>query len=236
MNGFRLALDNVSFHYQNNRKPPVLRGINLRLEKGDRLAVVGGNGTGKSTLLRIIARIYHPSAGAITVEGSPSIRLLNVIPGFHQENSGRDNAILSCLLQGKSRKEAEAVLPEIIAFAELEDWMDEPLRTYSTGMMARLGFAVALASNPDILLIDETLSVGDARFQRKAITAMENRLAGIQTAVVVTHDLRIVENFCSRAVWLAGGRIKLEGSVPEVNAAYLAWVAEETAASQPETE
>ena len=114
--------------------------------------------------------------------------------------------------------------------------MDEPLRTYSTGMMARLGFAVALASKPDILLIDETLSVGDARFQRKAFNAMENRLSGIQTAVVVTHDLRAVENFCSRAVWLDGGRIKLEGSVPEVSAAYLAWVAKEATGRRPETE
>lgn len=212
----------------------MLRDIDLCLEKGDRLAVVGGNGTGESTLLRIMAQIYRPSTGTLVVKGSPTIRLLNVIPGFHQENSGRDNAILSCLLQGKSRKEAEDVLPEIIAFAELEDWIDEPLRTYSTGMMARLGFAVALASKPDILLIDETLSVGDARFQRKALAAMENRLAGIQTAVIVTHDLRTVENFCSHAVWLDGGRVKRTGNVQEVSDAYLAWVAEEAAARLPE--
>ncbi len=197
-----------------------LKSINLSLYRGESLGVVGRNGAGKSTLLKLLAGILRPDSGQVTVYGSPSISLLTLQLGFSPDLSGRQNAILGALLLGYTKEEALDRLDKIIAFSELETWIDEPLGTYSSGMRARLGFAVAMELSPDILLIDEALGVGDAAFRNKSMRVMHEKFRSDQTIVFVSHAASSVKKLCNRAVWIEDGATRMEGDVAEVIDAY----------------
>lgn len=188
------------------RKVYALRDIDLEIAPGTALGVVGSNGAGKSTLLTVIAGILPPDAGTVETSGRV-VSLLELGAGFHPDFSGRENVILNASIHGMTREEIESRMDEIIAFSELEDFIDAPVRTYSSGMYARLGFAVSSALDPDILLLDEVLAVGDAAFQQKCITRMAQFQMAGTTIIFVSHSGEAVKRICDRAIWLQHGRI-----------------------------
>lgn len=206
------------------RENKALVDINLTINKGETLGLIGANGAGKSTLLQVIARILTPSSGSIEYAGNPSISLLTLMLGFSPQLSGRDNAILSALLLGYTRAETNARLERIIDFAELGDFINEPLQTYSTGMQARLGFAVAMEMSPDILLIDEVFAVGDEYFQKKSSNALMEKMRSGQTTVFVSHSAASMKELCTRVAWIDKGRTVLVGEPGPVLDAYHEWV------------
>jgi len=196
-----------------------LKNVNLQVEEGEIMGIIGRNGAGKSTLLKVISRVLIPTEGRVRIRGTIS-PLLELGAGFHPELTGRENIFLNGTLLGHSRRDIESRLAEIIDFAELGAFIDSPLRTYSSGMGARLGFAVATSWLPEILILDEVLSVGDEAFRQKC----QNRMRDFQhrgtTTLIVTHDSATVENLCSRAVWMDHGEIKAIGSAKEIVALY----------------
>jgi ABC-type polysaccharide/polyol phosphate transport system ATPase subunit len=199
-----------------------LRGVSFEVGTGEALGLIGRNGAGKSTALRVIARILPPTGGRVVVSGRVA-PILELGLGLHGELTGRENVMLQGALLGFSRAEMKRRMGRIVAFAELEEFIDAPLRTYSTGMAARLTFSVATDVDPDILLIDEVLSVGDERFQIKSEARMkEFRRAG-KTIVFVSHSARQVNETCDRAVWIHEGRGVREGPAAEVTEAYHQW-------------
>lgn len=200
-----------------------LDGLSLEVYPGESLGIIGPNGSGKSTLLRIVAGISPPTSGRILTRGRVSA-LLELGSGFHPQISGRENAVLNAVLLGLTLDEARRAMPEIIAFSELGDFIDEPMRTYSSGMFFRLGFAVAVHVRPEILLIDEVLAVGDASFQAKCLDHIATlRRQGV-TIMLVTHDLMNVPRFCDRVVLLERGQITDGGEPQAVVHNYLARV------------
>ncbi len=196
-----------------------LKDITFSVPEATVLGIIGPNGAGKSTLLRILAGIYHPTSGKINVKGRISA-LLSLGLGFHSEFSGRENIIISGLTLGLSRKQVNEISEEIIHFAELEDFIDAPMRTYSSGMYMRLAFSVSVNINPDILLLDEVLAVGDANFSQKSRARMEEFKNSGKTIVLASHDLITVENWCQQALFLYGGRIHSFGDPKKVVADY----------------
>jgi lipopolysaccharide transport system ATP-binding protein len=197
-----------------------LRGLDLEVSKGERLGLVGRNGAGKSTLLRIMAGIYPPAAGTVWRAPELSIALLSLGLGFKPELTGRENALLAAILQGMPKSQAKTQLDVIGDFTELGKFYDEPVKTYSSGMRSRLGFATGLLLDTDILLLDEILSVGDRAFRQKASEALINKLASDRTVILVNHAERPIRNICTRAVWLERGEIKTSGDVDAVLTAY----------------
>jgi ABC-type polysaccharide/polyol phosphate transport system ATPase subunit len=197
-----------------------LNDVSLDVARGEVFGVIGRNGSGKSTLLKVIARVLVPTRGRVVLHGRVA-PLLELGAGFHNELTGRENIFLNSALLGRSHKEVELLLPEIIDFAEIDDFIDAPLRTYSTGMVARLGFAVATCVRPQILLVDEILSVGDAKFQRKCMDRMYSFQAQGSTVIIVSHSMATIDSFCTRALWLKGGHTKAMGSVSEVISRYV---------------
>jgi lipopolysaccharide transport system ATP-binding protein len=206
-----LALDRVSF----------------TIEKGETLGVIGPNGCGKSTLLRVLANIYGVDGGKI-VRHCRHISLLSLALGFDPELSGRDNAIIGGMLLGARKKDVLQELDEIIHFSELEEFIDKPLKTYSTGMTARLGFSVAIRMRTELLLIDEVLGVGDGRFGVKASEALMNKIGSNQTVVLVSHLLGYIEKLCNRVLWLDHGKIVKVGRTKDVLDEYSAFVSSAT--------
>ena len=202
----------------------VLRDVSFELAAGTTLGVIGQNGSGKSTLLKLIAGIYRPTAGEVRVDGRISA-LIELGAGFHPEFSGRENVYINGIILGRTRKEIDGLMEAIIDFAELREFIDEPVRTYSSGMYMRLAFAVATHVDPEILVIDEILAVGDEHFQRKSRQRIEEFQRAGKTIVLVTHDAAAVQSFCSRAIWLDGGRLQADGPPSEVVAQYRAAVA-----------
>lgn len=198
----------------------VLDGINVNVRHGETLGIIGRNGCGKSSLLRIMAGIIAPSAGEVMLKPSVSRAVLALGLGFRVELTGRDNAYLSSILQGNSRAQARSFLKVIKEFSELGDAFEKPVRTYSAGMRARLGFSTALISHVDILLIDEVLSVGDGHFRKKAGEAIRDKIKSDQTVVFVSHSGPEIRKLCDRLVWLEQGKIRLEGEVAETLNAY----------------
>ncbi|NPV45576.1 MAG: ABC transporter ATP-binding protein [Armatimonadetes bacterium] len=196
-----------------------LKDIDLELREGDSLGIIGPNGAGKSTLLKILSRVTAPTEGVLKVRGRVGA-LIEVGAGFHQELSGRDNIFINGAILGMSRKEIQRRFDEIVAFAELEDFIDTPVKKYSSGMYVRLGFAVAAHMDPDILLIDEVLAVGDMSFQRKCIQFSRRVNERGTTVVLVSHNLAQVEAFCTNAVLLRQGNIVERGRTPEVITVY----------------
>ena len=184
-----------------------LRDVSFEVERGRSFGVVGPNGAGKSTLLKIIAGISAPTRGQLNIHASMST-LLDLGLGFHPNFTGRENIALNCSLLGLTRDQADERIPEIIGFAELDAFIDYPVRTYSTGMMLRLGFAIAAHTEADIFLVDEVLAVGDQYFQRKCIRKIEEFVEQGRTIVLVSHDLHAVRSLCHHAIWLDGGRVQ----------------------------
>jgi lipopolysaccharide transport system ATP-binding protein len=208
----------VGFHLQ----PPfwALQDVSLEIYRGETLGVIGRNGGGKSTLLRLLAGIISPDRGSIHLDTPCHISLLSLQVGFLPQLTGRENAVLSGMLLGVPRTTIEARMDKIIDFAELGDFFDQPIAVYSTGMRARLGFSVAFQADPDILLVDEVLGVGDAEFREKSASAMRQKIRSNRTVVLVSHDPRTIRNLCDRAVWIEKGCTRLEGDPDSVLAAY----------------
>ncbi len=196
-----------------------LRGVSLEVRRGEVFGIIGRNGAGKSTLLKVVSRVLRPTEGRVWLRGQVA-PLLEMGGGFHPELTGRENVFLNGTLLGHSRREVEARFEPIIDFAELGEFMDAPLRTYSTGMVARLGFAVATAWEPDILILDEVLAVGDEAFQRKCQTRMRAFRDHGATVLMVSHSSATVEALCQRAMWIDHGTVRALGSSGEVAAEY----------------
>lgn len=197
-----------------------LQDISFSLQRGECLGITGPNGSGKSTLLRIIAGITRPTSGRVVAKGRVSA-LLELGAGFHPQMSGRDNALLNAVLLGLSLDEAHEALPSIFDFAELGDFIEQPMRTYSSGMLVRLGFAVAVHVQPEILLIDEVLAVGDAQFQSKCFNHIARLREEGVTIIMASHDLPSIQKYTDRAMLLEHGRIVLEGKPAQVLHEYL---------------
>ena len=210
----------------------VLDGVSLELLRGESLGILGNNGAGKTTLLRLMAGILAPKSGSIRRKSGTRCSLLTLGLGFQPQLTGRDNAYLSARLQGASRRDALACLAPIQDFSELGSSFYEPVKTYSAGMRSRLGFATALQTQVDVLLIDEVLSVGDRGFREKAEEAMRLRMRGEQTVVLVSHSSETIRKNCSRAICLFHGRVAHEGDPSEVIKAYGAMAANGDVAAQ----
>ncbi|HEX2274184.1 MAG TPA: ABC transporter ATP-binding protein [Acidimicrobiales bacterium] len=202
-----------------------LRDVTVDMEPGDSLALVGSNGSGKSTLLKILGGVMYPTAGRLGVAGRVGM-IVDVWAGLHHELTGRENLFLAGSLLGLRRAEVAARFDEIVDFAELDHALDRPAKFYSTGMKMRLGFAVASFLEPDVLLVDEVLAVGDARFQQRCLNRMRKVLADGTTLVLVSHDLAAVEATCRRGLWLQEGACVHQGQVAETLARYRQWVEE----------
>ena len=215
------ALELLSFGLaKRHRRHEALRDVSLSVAPGEVLGLVGSNGCGKSTLLKVIAGVCYPDRGGARVRGRLA-SLLELGTGFHPHFTGRDNALLQAALQGLGPEECRAVLPRIEAFAGLGEAFDDLLRTYSSGMVVRLAFAAAVAVEPDVLLVDEALAVGDGEFQRRCLERMNHFKAQGRTIVFVSHDLGLVRSFCTRALWLRDGQVALDGPAAAVCDAYL---------------
>ncbi len=197
----------------------VLEGIDLEIERGEVFGIIGRNGAGKSTLLRLVNGIYKPDAGTIRTEGRVAA-IYALGGGFHHDFTGRDNVLIEGMMLGLSRREVERRMDEILRFADLGEYVDQPLRTYSSGMYMRLAFAVALQADPEILILDEVLAVGDQAFMAKCFQRLEDLKRRRVTILLVTHDLAAVRRWCTRALWLDGGRIRLLGEPETVIGAY----------------
>ncbi|MBL8797600.1 MAG: ABC transporter ATP-binding protein [Planctomycetia bacterium] len=201
-------------------KVRALDGINLRLREGERLGILGPNGAGKSTLLKLMAGIYPPTRGCRVVHGRIS-SLFDIALGFEPEANGWDNIAYRGYFQGESPRSVRAKLDAIAEFSELGERLDMPVRYYSAGMKVRLAFAIATAIDPEILLIDEVLSVGDRAFQKKARQRMKDMMARARLLVLVSHDLDSLRQMCSRVIWMEQGRVRREGCPDEVIGAYI---------------
>lgn len=198
----------------------VLKGVTFTVKAGETVSVVGKNGSGKSTLLGLIARIYRPDGGSVTVNGRVA-PLLELGAGFHQDLTGIDNIYLNGSILGLKKVEINKRLNSIIDFAEIHQYIDSPIRTYSSGMIARLGFSVAIHTDPKILIVDEVLGVGDAAFQAKCSAKIRELQKAGTTILFVSHDIQAIRDVSSRVIWLDKGVIRMDGGVEEVLEAYL---------------
>ena len=218
---FKTMLLHLPRFLSSARRPfAALDDVTLRVHRGESLGIIGPNGSGKSTTLRVMSRITPPTSGSVIVNGRISA-LLELGSGFHPQITGRENAVLNAVLLGLTLQEARDVLPDIIAFSELGDFIDQPMRTYSSGMFFRLGFAVGVHVEPEILLIDEVLAVGDAEFQKKCMDHIHKLRRNGVTLVLVTHDMLSLPKFCDRGILLEQGRITDEGTPQQVVHNYL---------------
>jgi ABC-type polysaccharide/polyol phosphate transport system ATPase subunit len=206
-----------------------LNGVNLEVNRGEVFGLIGPNGAGKSTLLKLVARVLRPTRGRVLVMGHVA-PLLEVGAGFHPELTGRENIYLNGAMLGFSRQEMHEKFPRIVEFSELGDFIDAPLRTYSSGMSARLGFAVATDTQPDILIVDEILSVGDVAFQHKSFERIQAIKAQGATILLVSHTMSTIETMCQRAAWLHHGQIVSMGTAKEVVDRYLGRIYDEETA------
>ncbi len=197
-----------------------LRDVGLEVRHGEVVGIIGRNGAGKSTLLKILSRITEPTTGRITLKGRVA-SLLEVGTGFHPELTGRENIYLNGAILGMSRAEVKSKFTEIVAFAEVERFLDTPVKRYSSGMYVRLAFAVAAHLEPEILIVDEVLAVGDAEFQKKCLGKMSQVARGGRTVLFVSHNLSAVLNLCDRGIWLAAGRVMADGPVESAVESYV---------------
>src|SRR3954449_13451632 len=199
---------------------PALTDVSFTVPKGSTYGIIGRNGSGKSTALKLVAGITKPTTGVVKVDGRISA-LIELGAGFHPEISGRENVFINGIMLGLTKSEIRARFDEIVDFAELREFIDAPVKTYSSGMYMRLGFAVAIHVDPDVLLVDEVLAVGDEGFTHKCLDKFAELRRGGKTVLLVTHSLGLVERFCDDAVWLDGGRVQGTGDPKRVVDAYL---------------
>ena len=197
-----------------------LKDVSFEVHQGEAVGIIGRNGAGKSTLLKILSKIAYPTSGRVEVKGSVA-SLIEVGTGFHEELTGRENIYLNGSILGMGKRQIEASMERIVEFADIPDFLDTPIKRYSSGMRMRLGFSVAAHLNPDVLLVDEVLAVGDVVFQKKCLGAMEEFSCGGRTVLFVSHNLAAVENLCKRAIWIGDGKILRDGESREVIDAYL---------------
>jgi ABC-2 type transport system ATP-binding protein/lipopolysaccharide transport system ATP-binding protein len=197
-----------------------LKDVSFSVNRGEIFGLIGQNGAGKSTLLKLVARVLRPTSGRVWINGKVA-PLLSVGAGFHRELTGRENIFLNGTLLGFTQKQMEEKFDSIVEFSELTDFIDAPIRTYSSGMVARLGFAVASDSKPEILIVDEVLSVGDEAFQRKCFERLESYQKQGTTTLLVTHNSERIRKYCHRAAWLHKGELQAIGSTDEVVNKYI---------------
>lgn len=209
----------INFNKRGYEIQHALKDVSFEVNKGDFFGIVGRNGSGKSTLLKLISGIYNVDKGTIQTNGK-LVPFIELGVGFNPELSGRDNVYLNGALLGFTRREMDSMYDDIVAFAELERFMDQKLKNYSSGMQVRLAFSIAIRANTDILVLDEVLAVGDEAFQKKCIAIFEEYKARKQTIILVTHDMGVVENFCNKAVLIEDGVVKVEGEPTQVALAY----------------
>lgn len=210
----------IFFHRNKMEVRKVLKHINLEIKKGETVALIGVNGSGKSTLLKLLTKIIYPNGGNIEINGKLT-SLLELGAGFHPDFSGRENIYFNASIFGLNKAEIDRRIDDIIAFSELGDYIDNPIRTYSSGMYMRLAFAVAINVDADILLIDEVLAVGDQHFQEKCLNKMKELKSEGKTMVFVSHSMDAVKFLCDRAIWLYHGEIRKDGKTEEVIEEYL---------------
>lgn len=221
-----LRLENVAVSYLQRSKRFrrseywALKDVSFRVYHGETLGIIGRNGVGKSTLLRLLAGIISPDKGSVWQEKGLRTALLSLQAGFIPTLTGRQNAIISGITLGLSRKAIEEKIDKIIEFSELKEFIDQPVAAYSSGMQARLGFAVAIQVDPDVLLIDEVLSVGDEDFRRKSAQVIRDRIGADETTILVTHNIQLVRSLCDRVVWIENGENRMDGSPVEVSSVY----------------
>jgi lipopolysaccharide transport system ATP-binding protein len=197
-----------------------LDDVNFEIHQGERVGIIGRNGAGKSTLLKVLSRIVHPTKGRITLEGRIA-SLLEVGTGFHPELSGRENIFLNGSILGMSKAEIKSRFDEIVAFSEVERFLDTPVKRYSSGMYVRLAFAVAAHLDPEILIVDEVLAVGDAEFQRKCLGKMKDVAGKGRTVILVSHNMAAIQHLCERAIYMRSGKLVSSGPAEEVISTYL---------------
>lgn len=205
-----------------------LKDLSFSAEEGEVIGLLGRNGAGKSTLLKILSKITYPTSGEVRVRGRIA-SLLEVGTGFHDELTGRENVYLNGSILGMRKREVDKHFDAIVAFSGVEPFIDTPIKRYSSGMRLRLGFSVAAHLEPDVLVVDEVLAVGDAEFQKKCINRMEGLKKSGRTVLFVSHNLAAVENLCSRGIWIDGGKVRMDGAVKEVIVQYMASMAGELA-------
>lgn len=220
-----IELDGVGFTYStgigfySRKKVEALRDVSFTVRTGETIGLIGRNGCGKSTLFRVLAGIFRPDRGTL-VRHCERVSLLALNVGFDPNLSGSDNLVISCMFLGATRHEARFMHDEIVEFAELEEFIDEPLKTYSSGMVARLGFSIGLKMQADLLLIDEVLGVGDAAFRKKATQAMKRRINSDQTVMLASHSEATILELCERVIWLEDGEVRQQGDPARVIEAY----------------
>lgn len=223
MNDVALSLVDIGFWYRpligSKSAVKVLDDVSFDIRRGETLGVVGKNGAGKSTLMKVIAGIIRPDSGSI-LSYVDKVQLLSLQVGFMQELTGRENVILSSLLLGMRRRDIERKMDDVIDFADIGDYIDKPLRTYSTGMRSRLGFAVSQQSDPDVLLIDEAFGVGDVNFRKKSKSLIEERMKTNRAFVLVSHSDAMLQEYCARSIWIDKGSVKMIADTARVLEAY----------------
>lgn len=221
------TLKEKALHWGRNRYEyrEVLKGISFQIKKGEAVGLIGQNGCGKSTVLKLLTKIMYPDSGTICVRGRVS-SLLELGAGFHPDMSGRENIYINASILGLTKKEIDRRIDSIIAFSELEEFIDNPVRTYSSGMYMRLAFAVAIHVDADILLVDEILAVGDAGFQIKCLNYLKDMKANGTTIVIVSHAMGQIEQICDRSIWINEGKIVEEGNPKYIGMKYLEYIGE----------
>jgi lipopolysaccharide transport system ATP-binding protein len=202
-----------------------LNDITFDVNEGEVVGIIGRNGAGKSTLLKVLSKITYPTSGRMKVRGRVA-SLIEVGTGFHDELTGRENIYLNGSILGMRKREIDARIDQIIDFSGVDKFIDTPIKRYSSGMRLRLGFAVAAHMDPDVLFVDEVLAVGDAEFQKKCLSAMDDLRSGGRTVLFVSHNMAAIENLCPRTVWIDGGRLRVDGPTDKVIAEYLATFSE----------
>lgn len=218
----REIVDTILGRRKEPEKLSVIKGVDLTIERGETVAILGRNGCGKSTLLRLMAGILQPTSGRVSRHGSVCA-VFDACTGFHPDLTGRENVFINGTILGLSERYLQSIMTDVEYFSELEGFMDTPTKYYSSGMTARLGFAVAMCADPDIFLIDEVLAVGDEGFRIKCLKRLGSAISQGVTAVIVTHDTYSVRSLFRRGIWLDGGAIRMDGPIDEVCDEYMSY-------------